>query len=97
MVLESGNGLTILKDGYYFLSLQVTLTSCEKETSIVKLWKDSEVLLQGKINPNTCSTGFLGKIESLSAGWTLTVNVNNSNINIDDSESLTHLNIIYMP
>ncbi|TNN70369.1 hypothetical protein EYF80_019395 [Liparis tanakae] len=53
-----------------------------------------EVILQGRINRNTCSTGLLGKVEELSAGSSLEVLRPTTEELIN--ESLTHLDIIYM-
>lgn len=84
-----------MKDGYYFLTFQVTLSSCTEQT--VKLKWDHKTLLQGIVNRNTsCSTGLLGKVEALSAGDKLEVIINPAT-KINTSEYLTHLNIIYMP
>ncbi|KAM7371767.1 hypothetical protein PAMP_008977 [Pampus punctatissimus] len=94
--------LTIKKDGYYFLTLQVTLSSAVSEELDQKVnltWVYdgyTKVLLQGVINRNTRSTGLLGKVEELSAGGTLKVNFSKPTTNIDNNEYLTHLDVIYM-
>ncbi|KAM7387174.1 hypothetical protein PAMA_009677 [Pampus argenteus] len=94
--------LTIKKDGYYFLTLQVTLTSAVSEDLDQRVnltWAHDghrKVLLQGVINRNTHSTGLLGKVEELSAGGTLIVNISKSITNIDNNGYLTHLDVIYM-
>uniref|UniRef100_A0A3B4UR32 TNF family profile domain-containing protein n=1 Tax=Seriola dumerili TaxID=41447 RepID=A0A3B4UR32_SERDU len=91
---EKGEVLTINKDGYYFLNLQVTLCSC-KNLHTVQLQWNKKVIVHGWINTDTCSTGLLGKVEELFAGGTLEVIVN-PKMCIKTSEALTHLGIIYM-
>uniref|UniRef100_A0A3B4WI76 TNF family profile domain-containing protein n=1 Tax=Seriola lalandi dorsalis TaxID=1841481 RepID=A0A3B4WI76_SERLL len=91
---EKGEVLTINKDGYYFLNLQVTLCSC-KELHTVQLQWNKKVIVHGWINNNTCSTGLLGKVEELFAGGTLEVIVS-PKMCIRTAEALTHLGIIYM-
>ena len=94
LLSTKGTILEILKDGYYFLTFQVTLNSCTEHT--VKLRWGDKVLLQGTLNRNTsCSTGLLGKVEVLSAGDELEVIINPFT-KINTSEYLTHLNVIYM-
>ncbi|XP_044036759.1 uncharacterized protein LOC122868655 isoform X2 [Siniperca chuatsi] len=101
LVSEEGDVLTIKKDGYYFLNLQVTLNTppSGKETNglnhTVSLKWNNKVLLQGRIN--THSTCLLSKVQELSAGGTLVVDINlPTTATIDETESLTHLDIIYM-
>ncbi|CAK6963131.1 uncharacterized protein LOC122868655 isoform X2 [Scomber scombrus] len=97
LLSENGNTLEIMKDGYYFLTFQVTLSSCTEKMQTVKLNWNIKVLLQGTINRNTsCSTGLLGKVEELSAGDKLEVIIDPPATKINTSESLTHLNVIYM-
>lgn len=63
---------------------------------MVRLSYNDQVLLQGWINTNTCSTGLLGKVEMLSGGSKLEFTINMPNNKIDESESLTHLDIIML-
>ncbi|XP_029292775.1 uncharacterized protein LOC115011704 [Cottoperca gobio] len=103
-LVSKENGGTVLKikeDGYFFLNLQVTLSTCNqtwgsKYTVILK--SKDKVILQGWTNRNTCSTGLLGKVEELYDGDTLEVIVNRPTTDeiIDDTESLTHLDIIFL-
>ncbi|XP_071328651.1 tumor necrosis factor ligand superfamily member 18 [Trachinotus anak] len=94
LVSEKGAVLTIKKDGYYFLYLQVTLCACQGEYTVSLNW-NTKVLLQGQIYTKTCSTGLLGKAQELFAGGTLEVIIGPNNC-INTSDSLTHLDIIYM-
>lgn len=104
LLSESGDVLTVMKDGYYFLSLQVTLNSPCKEnpqvevTMSLKQQPKAEVLLQGTINSNTCSTGLLGKVKVLNARSQLVVAVSPPTVNINDviDGAKTHLDVIYM-
>ncbi|KAG7504447.1 hypothetical protein JOB18_009072 [Solea senegalensis] len=92
--VSEGEVLTVKKDGYYFLNLQVTLCSC-KENHTVSLKWNGRTLLQGRTNTESCSTGLLGKVEVLSAGGTLEVTID-PNMCVDTKAYLTHLDIIYM-
>ncbi|XP_061703101.1 uncharacterized protein LOC133514963 isoform X3 [Syngnathoides biaculeatus] len=99
LMSESGDSLAVMKDGYYFLGLQVTLSSCaEADRQInVSLKRGGRILLRGRIHPKTCSTGLLGKAEVLSAGGeALEVIVSPPSGNVDYTEALTHLDVIYM-
>ncbi|XP_045897639.1 uncharacterized protein LOC123965116 [Micropterus dolomieu] len=96
LISKEGESLTIKKDGYYFLNLQVTLKSQESDDQSVSLMWNKKVLLQGWINTKTRSTGLLGKVEVLPAGGTLEVIMQPPTNYINDTESLTHLDIIYM-
>nr|XP_057904833.1 uncharacterized protein LOC131103024 isoform X2 [Doryrhamphus excisus] len=102
LISESGSALTIMKDGYYFLSLQVTLSLFQETTwsKTVTLWRKSnsgvKVLLQGTINPYTYTTGLLGKVEGLFAGGRLEVTISPASGNINGTEWLTHLDVIYL-
>lgn len=97
LVSRQGNALILMKDGYYFLNLQVTLSSHNVGTHVqISLGWNSRVLLQGWINTNTTSTGLLGKVEELSAGGTLWVSIDPRPANINCTASVTHLDIIYM-
>ncbi|XP_029997879.1 uncharacterized protein LOC115424643 [Sphaeramia orbicularis] len=99
-LISSGYVLNILKDGYYFLSLRVTLECNGKKStgqeldqiSVKNLDKD---ILQGWFDAQTCSTGVLSKVERLAARSTLMVTIT-SNKSTNDSGSLTHLSVIYM-
>lgn len=94
---QGGKVLTIKDDGYFFLSLQVTLYSCNATQDTVSLKKNKDdIVLQGRFDTNTCSTGFLGKVEDMSAMDTLEVTINLTKYRAID-DSLTHLDIIYMP
>ncbi|KAK9535218.1 hypothetical protein VZT92_007613 [Zoarces viviparus] len=97
--LISGGGkvLKIKKDGHFFLNLQVTLSSCATLglQHTVSMRKNNKTILHGWINPNTCSTGLLGKVEDMFADCTLEVNLPTTDEPIN--ENLTHLDIIYMP
>lgn len=103
-VSDEGKDLEIMEEGYYFLNLQVTLTTCNECPSngtrgsecMVSLSYNKQVLLEGWINTNTCSTGLLGKVEMMSGGNTLEFTINMPNNKIDESESLTHLDIIML-
>lgn len=97
LVSQKEEVLTIRKDGYYFINLQVTLTSHNVGTKLtVSLRWNNKVILQGWINKNTSSTGLLGKVESLFAGGTLWVSIDPQTNDVDVTESVTHLDIIYM-
>ncbi|CAB1449748.1 unnamed protein product [Pleuronectes platessa] len=96
-LVSEGYNLTIQRDGYYFLSLQVTLISCEGEEHTVTLKREGKILLVGWIKTKPCTTGLLGKVEELSAGWTLEVAINPKPKNrIKTDKFATHLDIIYM-
>lgn len=47
LISKEGESLTIKKDGYYFLNLQVTLKSQESDDQSVSLMWNKKVLLQG--------------------------------------------------
>ncbi|KAF3700066.1 hypothetical protein EXN66_Car015753 [Channa argus] len=95
-VSEKGEVLNIMKDGYYLIILQVTLSSCKGSEHKVSLKWNNKVLLQGQIITNTCSTGVLGKVEEMSAGGTLAVTIDPPNSDLNTTESVTHLDIIYI-
>lgn len=57
---------------------------------------NGDVLLQGPINTSTCSTGLLGKAVMLNSGSTLEFYITVPKNEIDESESLTHLDIIML-
>lgn len=95
LVLPQRNVLTLRKDGYYFLNLRVTLISFNPLT-VHLLCNKNKVLLKGQINPNTNSTGLLGKVEELSAQTNLSVSIHPQATNINYDALLTHLDMIYM-
>ncbi|KAK5856168.1 hypothetical protein PBY51_007784 [Eleginops maclovinus] len=97
---EGGKFLKIKKDGYFFLSLQVTLSSCNHTLGYtVRLKSNDKDILHGWINTITCSTGLLGKVEELSANDILEVIINwpNTDSIIDERKYLTHFNIVFLP
>lgn len=96
--IEGGKVLKIKKDGYYFLTLQVTLNSCLAKASwhTVSLKAKDKDLLKGWINNNTCSTGSLSKVEELPAGSTLEVTVNKTAPDETINQKESHLDIIYI-
>lgn len=63
---------------------------------MVRMTCKDRVLLQGSINTNTCSTGLLGKVEMLNSGSTLEFSITVPKNEIDENESLTHLDIIML-
>lgn len=93
-----------MEDGYYFINLQVKLETCTvtppaKDIEVcLKLNNGSDegpsTLLRGWIRNDTCSTGPLLKIVSLTEG-TLEVTISQT-FKINKDESMTHLDIIYM-
>lgn len=104
--MEDGYYFLVLQVTLKFLSYQ-----CNRETELkcscgcnegkesecsVSLKRNDEVLLEGWINSNTCSTGLLGKVEALSRGTTLEFHMNMPSNEINESESLTHLDIIML-
>ncbi|XP_049924850.1 uncharacterized protein LOC126405247 isoform X2 [Epinephelus moara] len=95
---EGGKVLKIKRDGYYFLTLQVTLNSCNAKAlwHRVSLKAKDKDLLKGWINNNTCSTGSLAKVEELPAGSTLEVTVNKTAPSETINEEESHLDIIYI-
>ncbi|KAG7243474.1 hypothetical protein INR49_011030, partial [Caranx melampygus] len=95
LISEKGKVLTINRDGYYLLNLQVTLSSCKDNQTVQVEW-NNKVLLLGWINNKTCSTGILSKAELLSAGGTLSVIIQPKNPHINSSEFLTYMDIIFM-
>lgn len=106
VISKGGKSLEILQDGYYFLSLQVTLKKCsfngtrgsEDSRSVsVTLTGDTKekILLQGRINTHTCSTGPLSKAEMLAAGKELKFDITLPPREIDDTVYRTHLDVIF--
>ncbi|XP_020496546.1 uncharacterized protein [Labrus bergylta] len=99
--------LTIDRDGYYFLSLQVTLKDCNtiqfskgeyvKVNMTLSNGSKSNALLEGRISTDTC-TGFLARATKLSSDYhKVTIDVEaTSTFMVDEKESLTHLDIIYI-
>ncbi|TDH03040.1 hypothetical protein EPR50_G00158730 [Perca flavescens] len=93
---EGGTFLKIKMDGYFFLNLRVTLLSCNdtwQSQYTVSLKMKGKDILRGGINKNTSCTGLLSKVEVLTAGDTLEVNLP-ANDQIDEDNS--QLDIIYM-
>ncbi|KAF3846237.1 hypothetical protein F7725_003315, partial [Dissostichus mawsoni] len=92
---EDGTVLKIKKDGYFLLNLQVTLSSCNHTLGSpyeVSLTSKDTVILWGRINTSTCSTGLLGKVEELNANDSLEVTIEPPNdYDMKDDESLNHL------
>ncbi|KAF1379622.1 hypothetical protein PFLUV_G00177950 [Perca fluviatilis] len=93
---ERGKFLKIKMDGYFFLNLRVTLLSCNEtweSQHTVSLKMKGKDILKGGINKNTSCTSLLSKVEVLTAGDTLEVNLP-ANAQIDEDNS--QLDIIYM-
>lgn len=88
--------LIINKDGHYFLNLQVTLNDSCKERHTIRLFVDENIILQGQINTESCSTGILSKVWGLRAQQKLKVTVEPVAF-INKTEFLTHLDMIYIP
>lgn len=101
-VLAEGKNLKIEKDGYYFLSLRLTLfPECQcngspRAACTVQLSHGGHNLIEGWINTNTCSTGLLGTVVELAAGSALNFTINMSASQIVQTESLTHLAIVML-
>lgn len=102
IISEDENGLTIHEDGYYLLNLQVTLKTARcpcngtrRSDCMVTVRSPDRDLLQGWISTQTCSTGLLGKVEKLSRGTKLEIEKRLKD-KIDETESLTHLDIIML-
>lgn len=103
LVSAEGKDIGITEDGSYFLNLQVTLKTSKCPCNgtrgsecMVSVKYKNVVLLQGWINTNTCSTGLLGKVVVLSGGDNLEFTINMPSNEIDERESLTHLDIIML-
>lgn len=97
-LVEYEKGFKIKEAGFYFLNLQVTLKRCNQirgSQPMVSLKCNNRELLLGWINNQTCSTGLLGKVEAFTGGATLEITEMASD-NIDESEALTHLDIIML-
>lgn len=102
VISEDEHGLTIQEDGYYLLNLQVTLKTARcpcngtrRPDCRITVRGRGRDLLQGWISAQTCSTGLLGKVEKLSRGTKLEIEKVLKD-NIDETESLTHLDIIML-
>uniref|UniRef100_A0AAV2KEZ0 TNF family profile domain-containing protein n=1 Tax=Knipowitschia caucasica TaxID=637954 RepID=A0AAV2KEZ0_KNICA len=96
--------LSIKEDGYFFVCLRITLISSSSDVDEVSLKevKDTgaETLLTGWIDNQTLSTGLLCKTERLSIGSALRVQIKTKhpeNVRINDSQSLSSLDLIYIP
>ncbi|XP_017280808.1 uncharacterized protein LOC108241290 [Kryptolebias marmoratus] len=111
VISESGKELDIKKDGYYFLSLRVTLSSCEEaggstpspeHTVKLKLnlksqgKSEEKVLLEGGIDRQTNSSGQLSRVKGLYAGGKLVVTISPQTMCLNTSEAVTHLDVIFM-
>lgn len=98
LIEEDKEGFKIEEAGYYFINLQVTQKTCNRtrgsELTVSIKYNDRKLLL-GKINTQTCSTGLLAKVEALARGAILEMTEIASE-DIDDSEALTHLDIIML-
>lgn len=98
LITVDNNIFRIKEAGYYFLNLQVTQKTCNRtigaELTVSITYNDRKLLL-GKINTQTCSTGLLAKVEALARGAFLEITEIASE-DIDDSEALTHLDIIML-
>lgn len=99
-LFDPGNkkNLTLSKDGYYFLCLQVTLQGEQKEQKyFIQLRKNGKPLLHyimdAKLNK---STGFLGKMMEGSARDKLEVTIE-PQAKIDDNHYVTQLGVMYLP
>lgn len=91
-------GFRIKEAGHYFLTLQVTQKTCNRTRGpelTVSIKYNERKLLLGQINTQTCSTGLLAKVEALTRGAILEITEIPSE-DIDDSEALTHLDIIML-
>lgn len=83
-------------DGYYFLTLQVTLCEKSPKKEKVMLTINGEVKLEGWIDQNTNSTGVLSRAMELSAGGILKVTITSPKLCINTNESVTHMGIIFI-
>lgn len=63
---------------------------------MVRVSNGAKDLIEGWVNPNSCSTGLLGTVAYLSAGSKLSVSINMSLTQIDQAESRTHLAVIML-
>lgn len=104
-VSENGKDLVVKRDGYYYISFQITLhrdkykcpcNGTSGSECMVLLDSSGETLLKGWINANTCSTGLLGKVTKLVGGSTLKFTINMPRNTINEKQHHTHLNIICM-
>uniref|UniRef100_A0A3B3H3Y1 TNF family profile domain-containing protein n=1 Tax=Oryzias latipes TaxID=8090 RepID=A0A3B3H3Y1_ORYLA len=86
----------IRMDGYYFLTLQVTLCEKSPKKEKVMLTINGEVKLEGWIDQNTNSTGVLSRAMELSAGGILKVTITSPKLCINTNESVTHMGIIFI-
>ncbi|XP_029914509.1 tumor necrosis factor ligand superfamily member 18 [Myripristis murdjan] len=87
--------LTLSKDGYYFLCLQVTFQEEEKKQEyFIHLRKNGKILLYVRVNTKSSNTGFLGKMVEGSARDKLEVTIA-PQAKIDDN--YTYLGIMYLP
>ncbi|XP_073351022.1 tumor necrosis factor ligand superfamily member 18 [Pagrus major] len=101
VISDEGKELKITMDGYYFLSLQVTLKTCKCSCNgtvrgsehMVSVTHNTGILMQGWIN--TCSTGLLSKAQMLTVPDTLKFNFTLQPKEIDANVRRTHLDIIF--
>ncbi|XP_024128322.1 uncharacterized protein LOC112146642 isoform X2 [Oryzias melastigma] len=96
LITGSKGNLKILLDGYFFLTLQVTLCEKSQKNETVELTFNQDVKLKGWIHQNTVSTGVLSRAIELSAGGLLKVTISSGGLCINFNESLTHLDIIFI-
>ncbi|RVE69649.1 hypothetical protein OJAV_G00079840 [Oryzias javanicus] len=88
--------LKIMLDGYFFLTLQVTLCEKSQKSETLELTFNEDVKLTGWIHQNTKSTGVLSRAIELSAGGTLKVTITSPGLCINSNESVTHMDIIFI-
>ncbi|CAL8303514.1 unnamed protein product [Merluccius merluccius] len=91
LISTVGVVLTLKQDAYYFLCLQVTFTTAAAGVKVTVV-RNKKVILEGTVQQSNLSTGLLGKVEVMSAGDILVVNVTQS---VDINK--TNLGIIYLP
>ncbi|CAN9505613.1 unnamed protein product [Ophioblennius macclurei] len=94
----SGNEaiLTIMNGGHYFLNLQVTLTSDDQNSKCeIRLSQKNEVIMEGRVN--TGSPLLRNKAQILPTGAKLEVTIRPDVCRVNETLSVTHLDIIYLP
>lgn len=100
LISEKGKQLEIKRDGFYFLSLRVTLSSCDDarvSERTVKVEFEGKAFVEGRIDGKTNSSGQLSKVKGLAEGGKLEVTINAPTSCINISDNVTHLDIIFMP
>lgn len=101
-IIAGTRELTIRKNGYYFITLRLTLDSkctCGGTPRVkCRVWLSdgTKDLLEGWVNADSCSTGLLGTVATLSAGSKLNVGTDVLLSEIDQAESRTHLAVIML-